>query len=85
LLFGLGIRHVGVVTARDLLKRFVTLDALRRKIEVLSRHRDEKEASYHAELTSDDGEDIKTTRSVSPASWPMKWPRRSASPASARK
>jgi DNA ligase (NAD+) len=60
LLFGLGIRHVGVVTARDLLKRFVTLDALRRKIEVLSRHRDEKEASYHAELTSDDGEDIKT-------------------------
>ncbi|WP_206239731.1 NAD-dependent DNA ligase LigA [Novosphingobium terrae] len=60
LLFGLGIRHVGVVTARDLLKRFVTLDGLRRKIEVLSRHRDEKEASYHAELTGDDGEDIKT-------------------------
>ncbi len=29
LLFGLGIRHVGVVTARDLLKRFVTLGALR--------------------------------------------------------
>jgi DNA ligase (NAD+) len=29
LLFGLGIRHVGVVTARDLLKRFVTLSALR--------------------------------------------------------
>jgi DNA ligase (NAD+) len=29
LLFGLGIRHVGVVTARDLLKRFVTLPALR--------------------------------------------------------
>ncbi|MEP6869037.1 MAG: NAD-dependent DNA ligase LigA, partial [Novosphingobium sp.] len=29
LLFGLGIRHVGVVTARDLLKRFVTLDKLR--------------------------------------------------------
>lgn len=29
MLFGLGIRHVGVVTARDLLKRFVTLDALR--------------------------------------------------------
>jgi DNA ligase (NAD+) len=29
LLFGLGIRHVGVVTARDLMKRFVTLPALR--------------------------------------------------------
>ncbi|MDT0574868.1 NAD-dependent DNA ligase LigA [Croceicoccus sp. F390] len=29
LLFGLGIRHVGAVTARDLMKEFVTLDALR--------------------------------------------------------
>jgi DNA ligase (NAD+) len=29
LLFGLGIRHVGTVTARDLMKRFVTLPALR--------------------------------------------------------
>ncbi len=29
LLFGLGIRHVGAVTSRDLLKRFVTLDKLR--------------------------------------------------------
>ncbi len=29
LLFGLGIRHVGAVTARDLLKRFVTLVGLR--------------------------------------------------------
>jgi DNA ligase (NAD+) len=29
LLFGLGIRHVGAVTARDLLKRFVTLKKLR--------------------------------------------------------
>ncbi|HEY6868189.1 MAG TPA: helix-hairpin-helix domain-containing protein, partial [Novosphingobium sp.] len=29
LLFGLGIRHVGAVTARDLMKRFVTLGALR--------------------------------------------------------
>jgi DNA ligase (NAD+) len=29
LLFGLGIRHVGAVTARDLLKRLTTLDALR--------------------------------------------------------
>ena len=29
LLFALGIRHVGAVTARDLLKRFVTLEALR--------------------------------------------------------
>ncbi|MFM5885699.1 MAG: NAD-dependent DNA ligase LigA [Novosphingobium sp.] len=33
LLFGLGIRHVGAVTARDLLKRFVTLPALREVVE----------------------------------------------------
>ena len=30
---GLGIRHVGAVTARDLLKRFVTLPALREAVE----------------------------------------------------
>ena len=30
LLFGLGIRHVGIVTARDLLKRFGTIEDLRR-------------------------------------------------------
>ncbi|MEO7277010.1 MAG: NAD-dependent DNA ligase LigA, partial [Sphingomicrobium sp.] len=30
LLFGLGIRHVGIVTARDLLKSFATIDELRR-------------------------------------------------------
>ncbi|MGK6354804.1 NAD-dependent DNA ligase LigA [Sphingomonas sp. DT-207] len=28
LLFGLGIRHIGAITARDLLKRYTTLDAL---------------------------------------------------------
>ncbi len=33
LLFGLGIRHVGVVTARDLLKEFVTLPELRQNAE----------------------------------------------------
>ena len=33
LLFGLGIRHVGIVTARDLLKRFHTLPALRETAE----------------------------------------------------
>ena len=33
LLFGLGIRHVGAVTARDLMKRFVTLEALRAVVE----------------------------------------------------
>ncbi|WP_408635213.1 NAD-dependent DNA ligase LigA [Novosphingobium kunmingense] len=32
LLFGLGIRHVGAVTARDLLKRLVTLPALREAV-----------------------------------------------------
>ncbi|MXO83784.1 NAD-dependent DNA ligase LigA [Altererythrobacter aestiaquae] len=33
LLFGLGIRHVGAVTARDLLKHFHTLEALREVVE----------------------------------------------------
>ncbi len=33
LLFGLGIRHVGAVTARDLMKRFVKLPALREAAE----------------------------------------------------
>jgi DNA ligase (NAD+) len=33
LLFGLGIRHVGAVTARDLMKRFCTLPALRAAVE----------------------------------------------------
>ena len=32
LLFGLGIRHVGAVTARELLKRFVTLERLHDKV-----------------------------------------------------
>ncbi|HQS96422.1 MAG: DNA ligase (NAD(+)) LigA [Novosphingobium sp. 17-62-19] len=36
LLFGLGIRHVGAVTARDLMKRFVTLPALREAAEQAS-------------------------------------------------
>ncbi|MEO8722456.1 MAG: NAD-dependent DNA ligase LigA [Sphingobium sp.] len=50
LLFGLGIRHVGAVTARDLLKRFVTLSALR---DVAQRAHDDEAA--HAELTSIEG------------------------------
>jgi DNA ligase (NAD+) len=47
LLFGLGIRHVGVVTARDLLKRFVTLPALR-EAAVRSRVSSTTEASTEA-------------------------------------
>ncbi len=51
LLFGLGIRHVGVVTARDLLKRFATLPWLR---EVAERaHSDGEDAN--AELLAIDG------------------------------
>ncbi len=51
LLFGLGIRHVGAVTARDLLKRFTTLPALR---DVATRaHAGDEEA--WAELTAIDG------------------------------
>ena len=37
LLFGLGIRHVGAVTARDLLKRFVTLERLREVAELAAK------------------------------------------------
>ncbi|MEZ5655466.1 MAG: NAD-dependent DNA ligase LigA [Sphingobium sp.] len=50
LLFGLGIRHIGAVTARDLLKRFETLPKLRA---VAERARDDEAAQ--AELTSIDG------------------------------
>ena len=51
LLFGLGIRHVGAVTARDLLKRFVTLPRLREIAEqALAGH-----AEAHDELLSIDG------------------------------
>ncbi|MCB2079934.1 MAG: NAD-dependent DNA ligase LigA, partial [Novosphingobium sp.] len=51
LLFGLGIRHVGAVTARDLMKRFETLPALR---DVAERARSGDEDAA-AELTSIDG------------------------------
>ena len=37
LLFGLGIRHVGAVTARDLLKRFVTMQRLREVAELAAK------------------------------------------------
>ena len=46
LLFGLGIRHVGAVTARDLLKRFVTLGALQAVV---------RGDEARAELTAIDG------------------------------
>ncbi|MEY4952451.1 MAG: NAD-dependent ligase LigA [Pseudomonadota bacterium] len=51
LLFGLGIRHVGAVTARDLLKRFVTLEKLREVAQ--AGHGGNGDAQ--AELTSIDG------------------------------
>jgi DNA ligase (NAD+) len=51
LLFALGIRHVGAVTARDLMKRFGTLPALR---EVAERAH-EGDAEAKAELTSVEG------------------------------
>ncbi|MDE1916171.1 MAG: NAD-dependent DNA ligase LigA [Sphingomonadales bacterium] len=51
LLFGLGIRHVGVVTARDLLKRLTTLPALRAAAE--RAHAGDDEA--RAELIGIDG------------------------------
>ncbi|QVM85834.1 NAD-dependent DNA ligase LigA [Novosphingobium decolorationis] len=59
LLFGLGIRHVGTVTARDLLKRFETLPALR-EIAEKAHVKDGEEAATeaseaYAELISIDG------------------------------
>ena len=51
LLFGLGIRHVGAVTARDLLKRFETLPALRMTAE----RTQAGDADALAELTAIDG------------------------------
>jgi len=51
LLFGLGIRHVGAVTARDLMTRFVTLPALREVAE--KAHTGDDDA--RAELTSIEG------------------------------
>ena len=51
LLFGLGIRHVGAVTARDLMKRFATLEKLR-EVAVAAHSGDADAAS---ELTSIDG------------------------------
>ncbi|MCB2085980.1 MAG: NAD-dependent DNA ligase LigA, partial [Sphingomonadaceae bacterium] len=36
LLFGLGIRHVGAVTARELMKRVVTLQSLRQQVETMN-------------------------------------------------
>src|SRR6478609_8103113 len=51
LLFGLGIRHVGAVTARDLLKRFHTLPALREAAE----RAHSSDAGALAELTAIEG------------------------------
>ena len=51
LLFGLGIRHVGAVTARDLMKRFQTLPALRE----LAQRAKAEEAEAGAELLGIEG------------------------------
>jgi DNA ligase (NAD+) len=51
LLFGLGIRHVGAVTARDLMKRFITLPALRDAAEKAQAG----DGDARAELSSIDG------------------------------
>jgi len=49
-LFGLGIRHIGAVTARDLMKRFATVDAL--AAIAIGAHDDE---DVRAEITAIDG------------------------------
>jgi DNA ligase (NAD+) len=51
LLFGLGIRHIGAVTARDLMKRFTTLPALR----AVAERAKAEDADASAELLSIDG------------------------------
>ncbi|WP_310020360.1 NAD-dependent DNA ligase LigA [Croceicoccus sp. BE223] len=55
LLFGLGIRHVGAVTARDLMKHFTTLPALREAAEQARNAGGEEAGVAVAELTSIDG------------------------------
>ena len=57
LLFGLGIRHTGIVTSRDLLKRYVTLPEIQKLADELIALRDatapalgEDEAKFHARL-----------------------------------
>jgi DNA ligase (NAD+) len=55
LLFGLGIRHVGAVTARDLLKRFVTLPALRAAAVTARSEEAETASDAVAELLSIEG------------------------------
>ncbi len=59
LLFGLGIRHVGAVTARDLMKRFETLPALRAVAEQAHAKQGEEAVAAasdaYAELVSIDG------------------------------
>ncbi|MCW3846168.1 NAD-dependent DNA ligase LigA [Sphingomonas sp. LB-2] len=57
LLFGLGIRHIGAITARDLLKRYATLDAIRTLADDLIALRDatppalgESDAKHRARL-----------------------------------
>jgi DNA ligase (NAD+) len=55
LLFGLGIRHVGAVTARDLLKHFHTLPALREAAETARSADAEAGKNAFDELTSIEG------------------------------
>ena len=52
LLFGLGIRHIGIVVARDLMKRFTHFSSLR---QIITSYYDQ-ECDLHADLSSLDGE-----------------------------
>ncbi len=65
LLFGLGIRHVGVVTARDLMKRFARLPALR---EVAQRARTGDSGAANAEAgNAEAGAELASIEGVGPA------------------
>jgi DNA ligase (NAD+) len=65
LLFGLGIRHVGAVTARDLLKRFTTLRELRAQVEALAKRRDEMESAFQTRISEIDGQVTETQERLS--------------------
>ena len=67
LLFGLGIRHVGAVTARDLLKRFETLPALREIAEKSHEAVGEQVGEEAAQAASDAYSELVSIDGIGPA------------------
>ena len=67
LLFGLGIRHVGAVTARDLMKHFKDIREIRRSAEIANDGRDGRSASHSDEQIFDAAADFYLIDGVGPA------------------